>query len=276
MLRESHLIILKMLSVSEKHRSGDWFVINAERSSIFHCAKKSFLSFVELENPSSEPSWLPAGTNTHAHATKIRIRVFNRKMQSFVIIWLVCLWYQHLLLSYCCKIRKQFSWRRWYFFWRCFEFFEFLITGVTTHHAGGSNTFCVIISAVLSFVFIYFCAVRKLWTGCMHLHPERIKDICCGASCHPSAAHRVFGGVPADCREILLPLMTDQLKFHLEKEEELQACCQLLSDILEVLYRKDVVRMWIFYCFNGFQCPAMPEQIIFYSTDHLLTFSFFF
>ncbi|KAM3859327.1 dedicator of cytokinesis protein 1 isoform 8-T8 [Diretmus argenteus] len=43
-----------------------------------------------------------------------------------------------------------------------------------------------------------------------------------------------------DCREILLPLMTDQLKFHLEKQEELKACCQLLSDILEVLYRKDV------------------------------------
>uniref|UniRef100_A0A3B4EZ79 Dedicator of cytokinesis 1 n=1 Tax=Pundamilia nyererei TaxID=303518 RepID=A0A3B4EZ79_9CICH len=43
-----------------------------------------------------------------------------------------------------------------------------------------------------------------------------------------------------DCREILLPLMTDQLKFHLEKREDLKACCQLLSDILEVLYRKDV------------------------------------
>ncbi|KAM7370641.1 hypothetical protein PAMP_010170 [Pampus punctatissimus] len=43
-----------------------------------------------------------------------------------------------------------------------------------------------------------------------------------------------------DCREILLPLMTDQLKFHLEKREEPEACCQLLSDILEVLYRKDV------------------------------------
>uniref|UniRef100_A0A8C4GXC9 Dedicator of cytokinesis 1 n=1 Tax=Dicentrarchus labrax TaxID=13489 RepID=A0A8C4GXC9_DICLA len=41
---------------------------------------------------------------------------------------------------------------------------------------------------------------------------------------------------------ILLPLMTDQLKFHLEKREEPKACCQLLSDILEVLYRKDVVR----------------------------------
>ncbi|KAF3853752.1 hypothetical protein F7725_014440 [Dissostichus mawsoni] len=44
-----------------------------------------------------------------------------------------------------------------------------------------------------------------------------------------------------DCREIFLPLMTDQLKFHLEKREEPKACCQLLSDILEVLYRKDVV-----------------------------------
>ncbi|KAK1882007.1 Dedicator of cytokinesis protein 1, partial [Dissostichus eleginoides] len=43
-----------------------------------------------------------------------------------------------------------------------------------------------------------------------------------------------------DCREIFLPLMTDQLKFHLEKREEPKACCQLLSDILEVLYRKDV------------------------------------
>ncbi|KAK3559339.1 hypothetical protein QTP86_012795 [Hemibagrus guttatus] len=43
-----------------------------------------------------------------------------------------------------------------------------------------------------------------------------------------------------DCREILLPLMTDQLKFHLEQQEELEACCQLLSNILEVLYRSDV------------------------------------
>uniref|UniRef100_A0A8C7Z7G6 Dedicator of cytokinesis 1 n=1 Tax=Oryzias sinensis TaxID=183150 RepID=A0A8C7Z7G6_9TELE len=50
----------------------------------------------------------------------------------------------------------------------------------------------------------------------------------------------VFVFVPADCREILLPLMTDQLKLHLEKQEEPKACCQLLSDILEVLYRKDV------------------------------------
>uniref|UniRef100_A0A3B5LHD3 Dedicator of cytokinesis 1 n=1 Tax=Xiphophorus couchianus TaxID=32473 RepID=A0A3B5LHD3_9TELE len=44
------------------------------------------------------------------------------------------------------------------------------------------------------------------------------------------------------CREILLPLMTEQLKSHLEKQEEPKACCQLLSDIMEVLYRKDVVR----------------------------------
>lgn len=64
----------------------------------------------------------------------------------------------------------------------------------------------------------------------------------------------VFVGVPADCREILLPLMTEQLKFHLEKREELKACCQLLSDILEVLYRKDVVsnstlELYIFFYF---------------------------
>uniref|UniRef100_A0A452TV26 Dedicator of cytokinesis 1 n=1 Tax=Ursus maritimus TaxID=29073 RepID=A0A452TV26_URSMA len=43
-----------------------------------------------------------------------------------------------------------------------------------------------------------------------------------------------------DCREILLPMMTDQLKYHLERQEDLEACCQLLSHILEVLYRKDV------------------------------------
>ncbi|XP_072413688.1 dedicator of cytokinesis protein 1 isoform X1 [Chiloscyllium punctatum] len=43
-----------------------------------------------------------------------------------------------------------------------------------------------------------------------------------------------------DCRDILLPMMTEQLKYHLEKQEELKACCHLLSNILEVLYRKDV------------------------------------
>uniref|UniRef100_A0A671L9R0 Dedicator of cytokinesis protein 1-like n=1 Tax=Sinocyclocheilus anshuiensis TaxID=1608454 RepID=A0A671L9R0_9TELE len=46
--------------------------------------------------------------------------------------------------------------------------------------------------------------------------------------------------VCVDCREILLPLMTEQLKLHLENHEELDSCCQLLSNILEVLYRKDV------------------------------------
>ncbi|XP_075468365.1 dedicator of cytokinesis protein 1 isoform X2 [Ascaphus truei] len=43
-----------------------------------------------------------------------------------------------------------------------------------------------------------------------------------------------------ECREILLPMMTDQLKYHLEGQEEPEACCQLLSTILELLYRKDV------------------------------------
>uniref|UniRef100_A0A803T5T7 Dedicator of cytokinesis 1 n=1 Tax=Anolis carolinensis TaxID=28377 RepID=A0A803T5T7_ANOCA len=45
---------------------------------------------------------------------------------------------------------------------------------------------------------------------------------------------------PKELREILLPMMTDQLKYHLERQEDLEACCQLLSNILEVLYRKDV------------------------------------
>ncbi|MEE6486380.1 hypothetical protein FKM82_014589 [Ascaphus truei] len=40
--------------------------------------------------------------------------------------------------------------------------------------------------------------------------------------------------------KILLPMMTDQLKYHLEGQEEPEACCQLLSTILELLYRKDV------------------------------------
>ncbi|KAG8435496.1 hypothetical protein GDO86_013434 [Hymenochirus boettgeri] len=43
-----------------------------------------------------------------------------------------------------------------------------------------------------------------------------------------------------ECRDILLPVMADQLKYHLERQEELEACCQLLSNLLEVLYRKDV------------------------------------
>lgn len=35
-------------------------------------------------------------------------------------------------------------------------------------------------------------------------------------------------------------MMTDQLKYHLERQEDMEACCQLLSHILEVLYRKDM------------------------------------
>jgi hypothetical protein len=56
-----------------------------------------------------------------------------------------------------------------------------------------------------------------------------------------------------DCREILLPMMTDQLKYHLERQEDLEACCQLLSNVLEVLYRKDVVS-------NG-GCPAVSRTV---------------
>lgn len=48
--------------------------------------------------------------------------------------------------------------------------------------------------------------------------------------------------------------MTDQLKYHLERQEDLEACCQLLSNILEVLYKKDVVsisRFWLAFKRGG-------------------------
>lgn len=98
--------------------------------------------------------------------------------------------------------------------------------------------------------FAAFCLINMF----THFSPVLRKPFA-GLFIDPSSAARVeraAKGVPAltgcvscvsaDCREILLPLMTDQLKFHLEKREEPKACCQLLSDILEVLYRKDVVR----------------------------------
>lgn len=56
--------------------------------------------------------------------------------------------------------------------------------------------------------------------------------------------------------------MTEQLKFHLDKEEEPRACCQLLSDVLEVLYRKDVVRMET--QLNAFYQPLPPCGAVLY------------
>uniref|UniRef100_A0A803VZS2 Dedicator of cytokinesis 1 n=1 Tax=Ficedula albicollis TaxID=59894 RepID=A0A803VZS2_FICAL len=54
-------------------------------------------------------------------------------------------------------------------------------------------------------------------------------------------------------QEILLPTMTDQLKYHLERQEDLEACCQLLSNILEVLYKKDVVSDFLMETFIMFK-----------------------
>uniref|UniRef100_A0A8C1W6I9 Dedicator of cytokinesis 1 n=1 Tax=Cyprinus carpio TaxID=7962 RepID=A0A8C1W6I9_CYPCA len=51
-----------------------------------------------------------------------------------------------------------------------------------------------------------------------------------------------------DCREILLPLMTEQLKLHLENHEELDSCCQLLSNILEVF--KNCIKYTILHIVN--------------------------
>uniref|UniRef100_A0A8C1XT64 Dedicator of cytokinesis 1 n=1 Tax=Cyprinus carpio TaxID=7962 RepID=A0A8C1XT64_CYPCA len=56
-----------------------------------------------------------------------------------------------------------------------------------------------------------------------------------------------------DCREILLPLMTEQLKLHLENHEELDSCCQLLSNILEVQ---------IFVCLSHVTSDFLMETFI--------------
>ena len=48
----------------------------------------------------------------------------------------------------------------------------------------------------------------------------------------------------SECREVLLPLLTDQLSGQLDdnsSKPDLEASSQLLSNILEVLDRKDVV-----------------------------------
>lgn len=50
----------------------------------------------------------------------------------------------------------------------------------------------------------------------------------------------------ADCRDVLLPLVTDQLSGQLDdhsSKPDHEACAQLLSTVLDILDRKDVVRL---------------------------------
>lgn len=58
--------------------------------------------------------------------------------------------------------------------------------------------------------------------------------------------------VPADCRDVLLPLVTDQLSGQLDdhsSKPDHEACAQLLSTVLDILDRKDVVRsVWTPCC----------------------------
>lgn len=61
-----------------------------------------------------------------------------------------------------------------------------------------------------------------------------------------SSEQRVFlCSVAADCRDVLLPLVTDQLSGQLDDHSckpDHEACVQLLSTVLDNLDRKDVVR----------------------------------
>lgn len=48
-----------------------------------------------------------------------------------------------------------------------------------------------------------------------------------------------------DCRDVLLPLVADQLSGQLDDRSikpDLEACVQLLSTVLDILDRRDVVR----------------------------------
>uniref|UniRef100_A0ACB8F967 Dedicator of cytokinesis protein 1 n=1 Tax=Sphaerodactylus townsendi TaxID=933632 RepID=A0ACB8F967_9SAUR len=55
-------------------------------------------------------------------------------------------------------------------------------------------------------------------------------------------------------------MMTDQLKYHLERQEDLEACCQLLSNILEVLYRNDVFEQLITQVMTENLCLYLPVK----------------
>lgn len=59
-----------------------------------------------------------------------------------------------------------------------------------------------------------------------------------GTNAHVSAL------LTADCRDVLLPLVTDQLSGQLDDHSsrpDHEACVQLLSTVLDILDRKDVV-----------------------------------
>lgn len=50
-----------------------------------------------------------------------------------------------------------------------------------------------------------------------------------------------------DCRDVLLPLFTDQLSGQLDDHSikpDYEACGQLLSTVLDILDHRDVVRDW--------------------------------
>lgn len=66
-----------------------------------------------------------------------------------------------------------------------------------------------------------------------------------------------------ECRTILLPMMAEQLESHMSKSEEMSMCADVLTDILDVLWQKEVVSPLFlsFLLFNTF-----------YSLQHTVTF----
>ncbi len=45
----------------------------------------------------------------------------------------------------------------------------------------------------------------------------------------------------AECRAVLTPMITMQVKQLMDKREELKTCAEVLSELLDTLHRKDIV-----------------------------------
>lgn len=122
-------------------------------------------------------------------------------------------------------------------------------------------------------MLIYVLVLRgSPWTGCMHLHPEHVENICCGTSRRPSPAHGVCLGVSP---QIAARSSCHWWQTSWSSTWRRRRSCRRVASCWVTSWRCFTGRMWwgtwIWDSFNVFHCPVTPEHIIFYRTDNLLT-----
>ena len=66
---------------------------------------------------------------------------------------------------------------------------------------------------------------------------------CCNDMVHSELFHS------PECRQILLPVILAHVKSLMESGEELEVCVKMLSDIMDLLYRNDIVSIYIYIYF---------------------------